>query len=156
MKYTKFTLAQKDPRLVELLDKIDKITLALWAIDCAERVMPYFEKAYPYDNRPRDAIKILQVWIKTQYFSMSTIRKASLDAHTAAKEIGNSSPAASVAHAAGQAVATAHVYTHAIGPAMYALQAIYRANDGPSEQAELEMTKEREWQYNRLVELMNN
>jgi len=57
---------------------------------------------------------------------MAVIRKASLDSHAAAKEIGNDTPAASAAHAAGQAVATAHVPLHAFGSANYALQALYR------------------------------
>ncbi|MDE1870449.1 MAG: hypothetical protein KGH71_05740, partial [Candidatus Micrarchaeota archaeon] len=56
----KFTIAQIDPSLRELVTKTDKRTLALWAIDCAKRVLPYFEKKYPTDTRPQDAIRALQ------------------------------------------------------------------------------------------------
>ena len=39
------------------LDKQDHSSLVLWAADCAERVLPYFEENYPKDNRPRNAIE---------------------------------------------------------------------------------------------------
>jgi hypothetical protein len=57
----------------------------------------------------------------------------------------------SAARAAGQAVATAHVPTHSLGAANYALQAIYRVTD-PAE-ADAAVAKERDWQYRRLREL---
>jgi hypothetical protein len=40
---------------------------------------------------------------------MAAIRKASLDAHAAARDVGADTPARSAARAASQAVATAHV-----------------------------------------------
>jgi hypothetical protein len=63
---------------------------------------------------------------------MAVIRKASLDTHAAAHKVGKDNAARSAAHAAGQAVSTAHVLTHSIGAAMYALQAIYRATGSDS------------------------
>ena len=72
MKESKFSLTQyKDKRIVELIKKTNHKTLAIWAIDCAERVLPYFEKRYPKDHRPRNAIKALQTWINTGVFSMA-------------------------------------------------------------------------------------
>ena len=135
--------------MVGLVSKTDQKILARWAIDCAERVMHYFEDKYPRDHRPRQALSTLQTWIDTGVFSMSVIRKASLDAHAAAREVGEDSPARSAARAAGQAVATAHVPRHAYGPAIYAQQAIYRASD-PSE-ADAAVAKERDWQYHHLL-----
>jgi hypothetical protein len=152
MKKPNFSLTQyKDKRIVELVKKTDKKILAIWAIDCAERVLPYFEKKYPNDNRPRKAIETLQEWINTGLFKMAVIRKASLDSHAAAREVGEDNPARSAARATGQAVATAHVSTHSMGSAIYALQAIHRATDSDNAVA-----KEREWQYRRLVELVKS
>jgi hypothetical protein len=131
--------------------KTDHKTLAVWAIDCVERVLPYFEDRYPEDHRPRHAVEILQAWINTGVFKMAVIRKASLDAHAAAREVGEDNAARSAARAAGQAVATAHVPTHAIGAAIYALQAIHRAAN-PSD-ADAAVAKERDWQYQHLVGL---
>ena len=150
----KFSLVYKDEALDELMNKTDHKTLAVWAIDCAERVMPYFENNYPFDTRPRTALQTLQTWIETGEFKMAVIRKASLDAHAAAREVGEDTPARSAARAAGQAVATAHVRTHALGPSLYALQAIHRAT--PPEQADEAVKKERAWQYARLLELQKN
>jgi hypothetical protein len=153
---SKFSLTYfKDPRIVELVKKTDKKILAVWAIDCAERVLPFFEKQYPSDLRPRKAIQTLQEWIKTGVFKMSVIRKASLDSHAAAREVGEDSPSRSAARAAGQTVATAHVKTHSIGSAIYALQAIYRDNINSNEKVQKAISKEREWQYNHLIALIN-
>ena len=121
---SKFSIAHEDEEMLELVRKSDHKTLALWAIECAERVMPYFEEKYPQDQRPRQAIETLRTWIDTGVFKMAVIRKASLDSHAAAREVGEDSPARAVARAAGQAVATAHVPRHAYGPAIYAQQAI--------------------------------
>ena len=150
---SKFSLLQyrKDERIVNLVKKTDKKILAVWAIDCAERVLPYFEKKYPKDKRPRKAIEILKDWIRTGEFKMSVIRKASLDSHASAREAGEDNAARSAARAAGQAVATAHVTTHSIGAAIYALQAIHRASK-PSD-ADSAVAKERDWQYEHLLEL---
>src|SRR3984893_14979871 len=120
MEKSKFSLATyKDPATIELVSKFDHKTLAVWAIDCAERVMPYFEEKYPEDHRPRQAIEALQAWIDTGVFKMAVIRKASLTSHAAAREIGEDNAARSAARAAGQAVATAHVRTHSMGAAVY-------------------------------------
>lgn len=113
--------------------------------------MPYFEHEFPNDKRPRIAIDTLKTWIRTGDFKMSVIRKASLDAHAAARDVGEDSTARSAARAAGQAVATAHVPRHAYGPAIYGQQAVFRAAD--PEIAILEAAKERDWQYSRLVAL---
>lgn len=151
MKEKKFLIANKDEEMMALVSQTDRKTLALWAIDCAERVMPYFEKKYPKDTRPRNAIITLQAWIATGVFSMAVIRKASLDAHAAARDVGEDSSARSAARAAGQAVATAHVRTHAYGPAVYAQQALWREAE-PAD-AVIAAVKERDWQYKRLLKL---
>jgi len=144
----KFSVVHKDKKIVELAGKTGKITLAAWAIDCAERAMPYFEKKYPKDPRPREAITVLQTWIKTGIFKMAVIRKASLDSHAAARDVGEDTPARSAARATSQAVATAHVKTHSIAAANYALQAVHRATGSDDAVA-----KEQEWQYQRLLNL---
>lgn len=151
MKKTKFSLAQHKDAFMELVNKTDKKTLAVWAIDCAERVMRYFEEKYPADTRPRQALETLETWIDTGVFKMAVIRNASLSSHAAARDVEEDNPARSVAHAAGQAVATAHVSTHAIGAAIYALQAIHRSADASD--ADAAVAKEREWQYAHLLEL---
>jgi hypothetical protein len=154
MRKTKFSLARGDEPMAELVRKTGHKTLAVWAIDCAERVLPYFEGKYPGDRRPRNAIETLQAWIDTGVFKMAVIREASLAAHAAAREVGADDAARSAARAAGQAVATAHVPTHSMGAALYALQAIHRAASAGD--ADAAVAKERDWQYQRLLELGEN
>lgn len=151
MAKSKFSLARYKNEFLEPVKATDQKTLAVWAIDCAERVLHYFEERYPDDQRPRRAIETLQTWIKTGEFKMAVIRKASLDSHAAARDVGEDNAARSAARAAGQAVATAHVPIHAIGSAIYALQAIHRLSN--EAEADAAVAKERDWQYQHLLKL---
>ena len=154
MKRSAFSVTHKEARTLALMKKADHKTLAVWARDCAERVMAHFETAQPHDGRPRQALTTLQAWIDTGEFKMAAIRGASLASHAAAREVGEDNAARSAARAAGQAVATAHVPTHSIGAANYALQAIHRASD-PA-QADEAVARERDWQYERLLRLIES
>lgn len=152
-KKSKFSLAKYRREYLEFIKDVDKKTLAMWAFDCARRVLPYFEEKYPKDKRPRYALGTLQEWIETGKFSMAVIRKASLDAHSSARVADETSPARSAARACGQAVATAHVATHAIGAALYALQAIHKASQ--PQKADTQVEKEQNWQRSHLLKLTN-
>jgi hypothetical protein len=68
MERKKFSITHKDESVVELMAKTEHKILAIWAVDCVERVMPYFEEKYPADHRPRNAIEALQAWIHTGVF----------------------------------------------------------------------------------------
>ena len=80
---------------------------------------------------------------------MTDIRGASLAAHDAAREAKENDAACFAAHAAGQAVATAHVPQHAYGSAYYALKSI-AANDLTN--AGDKIAEERSWQAQHLPE----
>ncbi len=123
----------------------DQKILALWAADCAEHVLPYFEDKYPDDDRPRKAIEECRIWAATRIFKMSVIRKASLDAHAAAK-IAKEDDAKYAAHAAGQAVGTAHVVTHSFGASLYGIRAV-AAHTGNLDNG---LVSERNWQLDLL------
>jgi hypothetical protein len=151
MKKPTFSLNQKDEALRMLTDQSSKVSLAQWALACAERVLPYFVSKFSSDSRPQRALESLKNWIDTGDFSMKEIRAAALAAHAAARDVGEDSPARSAARAAGQAVSTAHVKAHALGAALYAQQAIFRANID-SNPGDAVLT-ERDWQYQRLLEL---
>ena len=58
-----------DPRLVTIrrggtLTDADHHLLAVWAADCAEHVLHYFEQARPGDERPRRAIELARAWAR--------------------------------------------------------------------------------------------
>ena len=139
---------EMDVEIHELALITDHKTLGAWAADCAERVLPYFETKRPEDVRPREAIGALREWVRTGEFKMASVRKYSLDAHAAARDVIEDDVARSAARAAGQAMATAHVKTHSIAAALYATTVIRDATNNHEA-----VIKERQWQYEHLVEL---
>lgn len=98
--------------------------LALDAARGAEEILPLFENACPEDTRPRDAIEAIRAWAQgKRELGMALVRKLSLDAHAAAREAPTDA-ARFAARAAGHAVATWHVPSHADGVPLYARKAI--------------------------------
>lgn len=148
MRLSKIVVTTLDGQIRELVLQTNSKTLGIWAADCAERVLPYFEKKYLQDNRPRNAIKALRKWIETGAFRMTDVRRDSLAAHAAARSVENDNVARSAARAAGQAMATAHVPTHSIAAASYAATVI-RDFTGSMKETEIE----RDWQLKHLAEL---
>lgn len=129
------------------LDKKDHKALVLWAADCAEHVLPYFEKEYPKDNRPRKAIEEARSWARgDEPMKMSVIRSASLAAHAAARATDN--PAArAAARSAGQAVATVHVSGHA-GAVVYYINKVVEAVLA----GQVDIARERAWLRRKLAD----
>jgi len=125
------------------LDEQDHRLLVLWAADCAEHVLPYFEEKYPKDDRPRKAIEASRAWTRGE-IRVGQARAAALAAHAAARDADDAA-ARAAARAVGQAVATAHVAGHARHAASYAVKAVKAA-------AESDTTTESGWQYRRLPE----
>jgi hypothetical protein len=151
MKRPKLLRIDLDRRITELGGKTDHRTPAVWACDCAERVLPYFEKKHPEDDRPRLAIEAGRAWARTGVFRMADVRRASLGAHAAARDAEGDDAARSAARAAGQAVATAHVARHSLGAAIYAAIAV---RDGvEAADSDTAVSRERDWQYHHLLEM---
>lgn len=65
------------------LDEQDHGAWVLWAADCAEHVLPYFEGKYPDDARPRKAGEAGRAWVRGE-IAMSEARVAAFAAHAAA------------------------------------------------------------------------
>jgi hypothetical protein len=151
MKKRKMAVTVMDKRIEELAGRTAHKILAIWAADCAQRALPYFENRQPDDDRPRKAIEAIRAWVRTGVFRMAEIRRTSLAAHAAARNVEEDDAARSAARAAGQAMATAHVPGHAIAAAIYAATAV-RDAAGPSD-ADAAALKEREWQYRHLLRL---
>jgi hypothetical protein len=143
-----------DQQIADLVATTDTNILVIWACDCAERVLPYFEKKYPDDKRPRRAIDTARTWVRDGVFKMAVIRGASLAAHAAARDVADDDAARSAARAAGQAVATTHVATNSIAAAIYAATAV--RDSVAAADANAAVTKERQWQYERLIELRHS
>lgn len=107
------------------MDRQDHLSLALWAADCAEHVLPLFAEQYPEDERPRKAIEAGRAWTRGG-MKTSEARVTAFAAHAAARE-ADRAEAQAAARAAGHAAATAHVATHASHAAAYAVKAAAQA-----------------------------
>ena len=72
----------RDPRFVAvhrggLLDVARHRLLASWAADCAEHVLPLFERKHPQDDRPRKAIEAARAYARGE-MRVGAARQASL------------------------------------------------------------------------------
>jgi len=123
----------------------------LFAADCAERVLPFFEDEHPTDMRPRTAVDRRRLFALGE-ISLKRWHDARLDAHNAArrKRMGN----------AAKVTATADI--HIVATESANVCAIYRAQIGPlvdilaagedvlwTKTKEIALHEERLWQWAR-------
>jgi hypothetical protein len=104
----------------QTLSEGDRRIVAVWAADCAERVLGLFEAEAPGDSRPRDAIARLRAFARGE-LGVGEARRRFV-AHAAAREV-TAPPAVAAARAAGQAASIPHMGAHALGAAAYAAKA---------------------------------
>lgn len=114
--------------------------LASWAADCAERVLPLFERERLGDDRPRRVIEQARAWVRGE-ITMTAAREAAYAAHNAAREAFGA--AWEAVRAAGHAVATAHMADHELVAAAYALKAVLAAAGASGSEV---VRRERDWQ----------
>lgn len=137
-------VAELANRLRLEVKKVSKKQAMNWAIECAQRVVHYFERSHTNDPRPRNALEVAKKWLKGET-TFKEVRRSSLDAHAAARE-AKDPIAVYAARSCAHAVATAHAITHAAGAALYALKAIEQVDPTLIE-------KELSWQLERLKEI---
>lgn len=121
--------------------------LALWAAECAEHVLPFFESVQPSDPRPRQAIEQARAWARGE-IRMTQARAAGGHANAAARELTGAARYA--AYAAAQAALVAHVAAHELGAAAYAIKAVRAAASKGEDQRAGHL--ECRWQRERLPE----
>jgi hypothetical protein len=141
---------ERDPRLITLrrggsLQDADHRLLALWAADCAQHVLHFFEQAQPTDERPRRAIEQVRAWARGE-ITMAEARTAGGHAMGAASDLRGA--AREAAYAAGQAAAVAHVAAHELGAAAYAIRAVRAA--APDDEGMAAGRLECQWQRAQL------
>lgn len=113
--------------LLELMSRVSRKTLVLWAFECSEFTLAELEKRAPSEMRPRFALEKSREWAAGR-IKMPEAKSCILAAHAAAKET-NDRIAASLCHAAGQAASAVHTEAHAAGLAFYELTAIVLMNE---------------------------
>jgi hypothetical protein len=139
----------RDLRLVTIrrggsLTDADHRLLAIWAAQCAEHVLKFFEYSRPSDARPREAIEAARAWARDD-MTMMDARACGGRAMGAARPVSGAPRYA--AYAAGQAACVGHVPEHDLGAAAYAIRAVRAACA-----SDLSASRERDWQRNQLPE----
>ncbi|MBI1258993.1 MAG: hypothetical protein GC204_16105 [Chloroflexi bacterium] len=140
----------RDPRLITVrrggtLTDEDHRLLAIWAADCAEHVLHFFEEAQADDDRPRWAIEQAHAWVRGE-IPMMQARAAGGHAMGAARALKGE--AREAAFAAGQAACVAHVAAHQLGAAAYAIRAVRAA--APKSERDAVGRLECQWQRAQL------
>lgn len=143
---------ERDPRFITIrrggtLSDDHHRLLALWAAECAEHVLQFFEAVRPADRRPSQAIEHARAWVRGE-ITMSQARTAAGKANAAARDL--SGAARYAAYSAAQAAAVAHVAAHELGAAAYAIKAVRSA--ALRGEAECAGREECLWQRGRLPE----
>jgi hypothetical protein len=138
---------KRDPRFITMrrggtLQDADHHLLAIWAADCAQHVLHFFEEMQPNDDRPHRAIELGRAWARGEV-TMTQARTSAGHAMAAARVL--SGAAREAAYAAGQAAAVAHVAAHELGAAAYAIRAARAAAD----ESERDEAGRRECQWQR-------
>jgi Imm-5 like putative immunity protein len=128
----------------QTLSQGDRRIVAVWAADCAERVLGLFEVEAPGDGRPRDAIARTRAFARGELDVAGEIRRRFIPAG-AARQV-KAPAAAAAARAAGQAASVSHMGAHALGAAAYAAKAAgLAAPDRPDA-----VSEEIRWQLGHL------
>ena len=134
------TIVCKEARLLRHIDTWNDRTARLFACDCAEHVLPLFEKKYPQDERPRRAIETAR-----NYADGNASEEKLAAARDAAWAVAGAAAWAAAGDAAG-AVAGAAAWAAAGAVARAAAGAVAR---------DAAWAAERKWQTERLFWYLN-
>jgi len=111
--------------LMRLIETQSKTTLANWCLNYAQEfILPIYETRRPGDSRPRAAIDAARDWLAGKV-KLPQVRQIILnECHAAARELATDPVAQAAARTCGQAAASIHTPTHALGLAFYGAAAI--------------------------------
>lgn len=129
----------------QALSEADRRLAALWAADCAERVLPLFEAESSDDDRAREGIERARAFGRGELDTAGEIRRRFVAGRAAQSVKGP--VAVTAARAAGQASGVAHMGAHALGAAAYAAKAVALA----ATEQEHARREEVRWQLEQLT-----
>ena len=123
--------------LRELIDTQSKDTIQKWCLGYAtKKMLPIFEKHYPGDERPRNAVNAARDYLDGKV-KFPVVKNLILnECHAAARDLDDNPVAQAAARAVGQGSAVVHTLTHSLGMFFYAAAAVAydRVGFGASEE----------------------
>lgn len=138
----------REARLLRRVDTWNERTARLFACDCAERVLPIYEREHPNDKRPRQAIKTAR-----RYADGAATNKELYTAYAAMNAARSARNATwSARDAAWAAMNAAYAAMNAAGSA--AMNAAWEARDAAGAARNTVWEAEHEWQTARLFEYL--
>ena len=148
-------VAFSSARLVSQVGTLTQIIAVQWAAECAKRVLRHYEDHHPEDKRPREAIQAALKWAKdpTEANRAAATAAATNAAYAADAAYAAAAYAADAAYAAASTAAYATNAANAADAAAYA--AAYAAAHAAGTAAYAAREKEREWQSDRLLKLLD-
>ena len=161
--------AEYEGKIIEVSDKVvvrnarlirpcggwNEKTARLFAADCAERVLPIFEKKHPNDDRPRQAINAARAYARGEIDDAAWAAAwAAADAVDAVDAAGAAADAADAAGAAVWAAADAADAADAAGAAADAARAAAWAAADAADAADAAGAAEQEWQCKRFLQYL--
>ena len=110
--------------LARLAETQSKRTLCFWSIAYAEKhLLPVFERAFPDDPRPREALSNARGWLEGR-IRFADAKETNNGAHNAATAAEGHHAAQAAARAIAHASLTIHVSAHCMGIAFYGAAAL--------------------------------
>jgi hypothetical protein len=147
--YTRAVARERSP-LTRSQD--DRRELIVWAVACADRVLPLFEEASPVVPRPREALAGAMAFARGE-LRIGAVRRLAVACHAAARE-ARTPAATAVARACGHAAAVAHMAAHARGVPLYALKALALTHPADPRVVESEDAWQRAWLPDRFADFV--
>lgn len=136
-------LVVRRARVVSRVQAWDERAARLFAVDCAERVLPLWEENYPGDKQPREAVETARRYVAGE----------AAPEELAAAGAATSAATRHAASAATSAAASAAAWAAAWAAASAAAWAATR--DAARDAADAARDAEREWQTNRLMQYLD-
>lgn len=123
--------------LMGLIETQSQTTIANWCMDYAEKfLLPIYKSIYPEDDCLQNALNASRAW-QAGELKLPVVKKLIQEVRNAAKEAEENPAAQAAARAVGQAAASIHTSTNALGIAFYGAAAVAYSRVGTQEAPEI-------------------
>ena len=114
-----------------MLEGADRVTVALWGLEQADRVAHILSDSHPEHDEPAETVRLCSLWCHGE-IKMPEAKRAILDVHAMAKLMDDPVDVA-LCHAVGQGCSCVHTPKHALGLPVYELTAVFLRGGDPGE-----------------------
>ena len=106
-----------------MLEGADRVTVALWGLEQADRVAHILLDSHPEHDELAEVVRLCRLWLHGEV-KMPVAKRAILDVHAMARLMDDPVDVA-LCHAVGQGCSCVHTSKHALGLPVYELTAVF-------------------------------